>query len=134
MTEAISRFRKLDWLLDDFASRVDTVRGALVLSEDGLPTGISELLPRDEAEQLAAVAAGLHSLAGAAGRMLGTGAARQTMVELEGGYLFVIAAGARSALAVLTAAGTDLSLVAYEMARLVRRVGDHLREPARAGE
>ncbi|BCK66912.1 hypothetical protein Srufu_008650 [Streptomyces libani subsp. rufus] len=55
------------------------------------------------------------------------------MVELEGGFLFVVAAGDGSCLSVFGDAEADIGLVAYEMARLVKRVGAHLGTPVRAG-
>jgi predicted regulator of Ras-like GTPase activity (Roadblock/LC7/MglB family) len=132
VTNATHRFKKLDWLLDDLAARISEVRGALVLSNDGLPTGTSEGLRREDSEHLAALASGFHSLAKGVGRHFEAGMARQTMVEMDDGFLFVVAAGDGSVLAVLTTAGADMSLIAYEMARLVRRVGEHMDEPPRA--
>jgi predicted regulator of Ras-like GTPase activity (Roadblock/LC7/MglB family) len=55
------------------------------------------------------------------------------MVEMDDGFLFVAAAGDGSCLAVLTAVTADIGLVGYEMARLVKRVGEHLYTPPRAG-
>ncbi|GAA2747824.1 MULTISPECIES: roadblock/LC7 domain-containing protein [Kitasatospora] len=117
---------ELNWLLDELVSRVAQVRYAEVLSGDGLAMGTSAGLDREDAEHLAAVAAGFHSLAKGAGRHFDAGEVRQTMVELERGFLFVAAAGEGSCLAVFATADADLGLVAYEMARLVRRVGEHL--------
>jgi predicted regulator of Ras-like GTPase activity (Roadblock/LC7/MglB family) len=45
---------------------------------------------------------------------------------MESAFLFVTAAGEGSCLAVLAAASVDAGLVAYEMAILVKRVGEHL--------
>ncbi|MEU5751156.1 roadblock/LC7 domain-containing protein [Streptomyces sp. NPDC047853] len=126
------RTRELDWLLDDLVLRVGDVRHAVVLSNDGLAVGASTGLGREDAEHLAAVASGFHSLAKGAGRHFGAGGVRQTMVEMDDGFLFVAAAGEGSCLAVLTAVTADIGLVAYEMARLVRRVGEHLRTAPRA--
>ncbi|MFF8093578.1 roadblock/LC7 domain-containing protein [Streptomyces sp. NPDC016675] len=126
------RTRELDWLLDDLVIRVGEVRHAVVLSNDGLAVGASTGLGREDAEHLAAVASGFHGLAKGAGRHFGAGGVRQTMVEIDDGFLFVAAAGAGSRLAVLTAVTADIGLVAYEMARLVRRVGEHLRTAPRA--
>lgn len=123
---------ELDWLLDDLASRVHEVRHALVLSNDGLAVGASSGLAREDAEHLAAVASGFHSLAKGAGRHFHAGGVRQTMVEMDGAFLFVVAAGDGSCLAVLSAASADIGLIAYEMARLVKRVGEHLSTPPRA--
>ncbi|MEU0739888.1 roadblock/LC7 domain-containing protein [Streptomyces sp. NPDC006134] len=120
-----------DWLLDGLVTRVRDVRHAVVLSGDGLAVGASTRLGREDAEHLAAVASGFHSLAKGAGRHFGVGGVRQTMVELDDGFLFVVAAGDGSCLAVLTAVTADIGLVAYEMACLVKRVGEHLRTPPR---
>ncbi|OKK05551.1 dynein regulation protein LC7 [Streptomyces sp. CB02400] len=124
---------ELDWLLDDMVLRVGDVRHAVVLSNDGLAVGASGGLGREDAEHLAAVASGFHSLAKGAGRHFGAGGVRQTMVEMDDGFLFVAAAGDGTCLALLTAVTADIGLVAYEMARLVKRVGEHLHTPPRAG-
>lgn len=123
---------ELDWLLDDLVTRVGDVRHAVVLSNDGLAVGASTGLVRADAEHLAAVASGFHSLAKGTGRHFGVGGVRQTMVEMDDAFLFVAAAGDGSCLAVLTAVTADIGLVAYEMARLVKRVGEHLYTAPRA--
>ena len=130
-TGAGRRSGELDWLLDDLVLRVTDVRHAVVLSGDGLAMGASGGLGREDAEHLAAVASGFHSLAKGAGRHFGAGGVRQTMVEMDDAFLFVAAAGDGSCLAVLTAVTADIGLVAYEMARMVKRVGEHLRTPTR---
>ncbi len=130
-TRARRRSGELDWLLDDMVLRVAGLRHAVVLSNDGLAVGASEGLGREDAEHLAAVASGFHSLAKGAGRHFGAGGVRQTMVEMDDGFLFVAAAGDGSCLALLTAVTADIGLVAYEMARLVKRVGEHLRTAPR---
>ena len=117
---------ELDWLLDDLVTRVAQIEKAVVLSRDGLAIGASMGMSREDAEHLAAIAAGFQSLARSVGRHLGGGNARQTIVEMESAFLFVTAAGEGSCLAVLTAANADVGLVAYEMAVLVKRVGQHL--------
>ncbi|MFC8125994.1 roadblock/LC7 domain-containing protein [Streptomyces sp. NPDC057302] len=125
------RSGELDWLLDDLVLRVGEVRHAVVLSNDGLAVGASTALAREDAEHLAAVASGFHSLAKGAGRHFGAGGVRQTMVEMDDAFLFVAAAGDGSCLAVLSTVTADIGLVAYEMARLVKRVGEHLYTPPR---
>ncbi|WP_171172315.1 roadblock/LC7 domain-containing protein [Streptomyces sp. I05A-00742] len=125
---------KLNWLLDDLVERVGTIRKALVLSGDGLAAGSSADLTREDAEHLAAVASGFHSLAKGVGRRFDAGQVRQTVVELEGAFLFVTAAGHGSALAVLADADSDIGLIAYEMTLLVKRVGAHLASSPRTGE
>ncbi|MFE9663478.1 MULTISPECIES: roadblock/LC7 domain-containing protein [unclassified Streptomyces] len=116
----------LNWLLDELVQRVASIRKALVLSGDGLPTGVSQGLTREDSEHLAAVASGFHSLAKGVGRHFDAGGVRQTVVELDEAFLFVTAAGDGSCLAVLSDADSDVGQVAYEMTLLVKRVGAHL--------
>lgn len=123
---------ELNWLLDELVSQVPQVRHAVVLSGDGLSIGASAGLSRDDGERYAAIAAGFHSLAKVAGRHFQAGQVVQTMVELEGGFLFVAAAGEGSCLSLFTGADADVGLVAYEMARMVRRVAEHLAVPFRS--
>ncbi len=68
---------ELNWLLDDLVDRVASIRKALVLSGDGLPTGVSRDLTREDSEHLAAVASGFHSLAKGVGRHFEAGNVRQ---------------------------------------------------------
>ena len=117
---------ELNWLLDDLVDRVASIRKAVVLSGDGLATGVSKDLTREDGEHLAAVASGFHSLAKGVGRHFEAGNVRQTVVELDDAFLCVTAAGDGSCLAVLSDADSDVGLVAYEMTLLVKRVGAHL--------
>ena len=121
-----SQTRELNWLLDDLVERVGSIRKALVLSSDGLPTGFSKDLTREDSEHLAAVSSGFHSLAKGVGRHFEAGNVRQTVVERDDAFLFVTAAGDGSCLAVLADADADIGQIAYEMTLLVKRVGVHL--------
>ena len=122
----MSRASELDWLLDDLVARVVNIDKDVILTRDGLAIGASAGLSREDAEHLSAVAAGFQSLARGAGTQFGGGQPRQTIVEMDSAFLFVTAAGEGSCLAVLTTAEADAGLVAYEMAVLVKRVGQHL--------
>lgn len=132
MNQPYTPSQELNWLLDDLAKRVSEVRHAIVLSGDGLVVAASSGLDREERERFAAIASGLHSLAKGSGRSFDAGGVVSTMVELEGGFLFVVAAGERSCLAVFGGADADLGLVAYEMARLVKQVSEHLAVTSRS--
>ena len=110
---------QLDWLLDDLVLRVAHIERAVFLSQDGLALGASRGLDQADAEHLAALAAGFQSLARGAGRHFGGGEARQTIIEMSSGFLFVTAAGQGTCLAVLTGAEADVGLVAYEMAAVM---------------
>jgi predicted regulator of Ras-like GTPase activity (Roadblock/LC7/MglB family) len=117
---------ELNWLLDGLVNQVAQVHQAVVLSSDGLLVGASTGLTRENAEHLSAVAASFQSLARSAGRQFGGGAVRQTIVEMDHAFLFVTAAGSGACLAVLAGAEADVGLIAYEMAMLVKRVGQHM--------
>lgn len=134
MSGTIETSGELNWLLDELVSQVPQIRHAVVLSGDGLPIGASDELPRDDRERFAAIASGFHSLAKGAGQHFQAGQVVQTLVELEGGFLFVASAGEGSCLSVFTDADADVGLVAYEMARLVTRVTDHLGVPYRTDD
>jgi uncharacterized protein len=123
--------RGLGWLLDDLVQRVPSARQAVVLSVDGLLMGASQGVSRADAEHMSAIAAGFQSLARGAGRHFQAGSVRQTIVEMESAFLFVTAAGQGACLAVLADANSDIGLIAYEMAMLVKRVGQNLSTPMR---
>lgn len=122
----------LDWLLDDLADRVVGAAHAIVLSADGLLLGRSRDLPPEDAEHLSALASAFQSLARGTGRHFGGGEVRQTIVEMESAFLFVTAAGQGTCLAVLAEANVDVGHIAYEMAMLVKRVGQHITTNPRA--
>ena len=127
---------QLDWLLDGLVNRVAHLQHAAILSRDGLATGSSAGLSREDAEHLAALAAGIASLSSGGSEYFGIGQVQQTVIEADSGFLFVTAAGEGSCLAVLAAPAADVGTVAYEMAVLVKRVGRHLgvgRRPAADG-
>jgi predicted regulator of Ras-like GTPase activity (Roadblock/LC7/MglB family) len=116
----------LAWLLDDLADRVTDFRRAVILSRDGLLIAASKDLSREDAEHLSAVAAAVQSLAAGTGDRFLAGGVRQTIIELEEGIFFVIAAGEGSCLAALCPAAADAGTVAYEMAMLAKRARPHL--------
>ena len=124
--------RDLDWLITAFARRIQGVTSVVVLSTDGLVLALSEDLPRDTADTLAAVTAGLTSLTAGAARHMGAGAVNQVIVEMEGGFLFVTTISEGSALAVMSDTDADIGLIGYEMSLLVARIGQVLTPALRA--
>ena len=125
---------QLGWLLDNLVSRVANVSQALVLSRDGLVVAKSKTMSQEQAEHLSALAAGVHSLARGTGQQVDGGEVRQTIIEMESAFMFVMAAGRGTCLAVLAQAGANLGVMAYEMGMLVRRMGTHLTAAPRAPE
>lgn len=117
---------QLGWLLDDLVDKVEPIEQALILSRDGLVVAASRGLSREDSEYLSALAAGVQSLARGTGEHFRGGNVRQTIIEMEKAFLFVVAAGRGTALTVLTTSDPNVGVVAYEMAMLVRRMGKYL--------
>ena len=117
---------ELDWLLENLTSAVSGVRHAVILSPDGLALGRSPGVTNETAEHLAALAAALHSLARGAGQQFGQGDVSQTIVEMQAALLFITPAGRGTCLALLAEATADAGQIAYEMAVLIKRVGQHM--------
>jgi hypothetical protein len=116
----------LNWLVADFTARVVHVAHAIVVSSDGVPMALSDGIPRDFADQLAAITCGLVGLIQGAARVLEAGPATRALVDMEGGLMLVMAMSDGSSLAVLAAPQCDTDLVSYEMTLLVEAVGDVL--------
>jgi predicted regulator of Ras-like GTPase activity (Roadblock/LC7/MglB family) len=124
---------KLDWLLENLLERTPGARHGLVLSRDGLKLCRSPELSVDQADQLAAIAAGIQSLSHGASVEFGdgTGGVRQAMTEFYGGILFVVEAGEGAHLAVVAGEDADVGLVGHNMNELVEQIGEYLSAPPR---
>ena len=132
MPELSAEARNLNWLVANFSKGTPGVAHAIVLSADGLPIAMSERLDRPKADQLAAIASGLASLTQGAARCFEGGRVKQTVVEMDRGFLFVMSISDGSCLAVLAASSCNVGVVAYEMTVLVARAGDVLTPTLRA--
>jgi uncharacterized protein len=113
--------RNLNWLVSNFVAGVPGVTQAAVVSSDGLLIASSDGIDRIAADRLAAVAAGLQSIARGASVPLSGGAVHEVIVELEHVILFVMSISESSVLAVTASRPCDVGLVGYEMAVLVER-------------
>ncbi|GAA1172949.1 putative regulator of Ras-like GTPase activity (Roadblock/LC7/MglB family) [Kitasatospora gansuensis] len=125
--------RDLDWLLENLLAATPGARHALVLSADGLKLCHTADLSTDQADQLAAIASGMQSLAHGASIEFGdrTGGVRQSMTEFHGGILCIVAAGEGAHLAVVTDESADVGVVGHNMYGLVEQIGTYLTAPAR---
>jgi uncharacterized protein len=117
---------RFHWLLVEFVERTKGVRDAVAVSSDGLLLAASSGRTAHNAEQLAAIVAGLTSLANGAARCFGLEALEQVIVEMSGGYLFVAAIGDGSNLGLLTESNCDVGLIGYEMMLLLNQAGQVL--------
>src|SRR3954462_11955214 len=132
MREMSQGRRGISWLITDFVNNVPGVAHTVVVSSDGLPLAFSDGFPKDRADQLAAVSAGLISLTQGASRVFEGGPVVQTVVEMQRGLLLIMSISDGSCLAVLASADSDLGLVAYQMTLLVERAGQVLTPAVRA--
>lgn len=126
MNDTTQPSTKLNWLLEELVSGVVGARHAIVLSNDGMLIERSSGLPKDEADQLSAMASALQSLARGVGDRFDGGPVRQNIVEMSHAYLFITAAGEGACLALLADETADLGMIGYELNRLVQRVRQHL--------
>jgi predicted regulator of Ras-like GTPase activity (Roadblock/LC7/MglB family) len=123
----------LDWMLKDLAESVPETRHVIVLSSDGLRMA-QYGTDTDTADRLAAACAGLQSLSSAIASELpdGDGRMRLVVIEVSGGFFYLMAAGAGAYLAVLANEGVDAGLMGQRMRDLVARIGEHLTSPPRS--
>ncbi|MEV4430341.1 MULTISPECIES: roadblock/LC7 domain-containing protein [Streptomyces] len=119
---------KLSWLLEGLLERTPGTRHALVLSRDGLKLCRTPELSVDQADQLAAIAAGIQSLSHGASVEFGdgTGGVRSAMAEFYGGILFIVEAGEGAHLALVADEDADAGLVGHNMSELVEQLSEYL--------
>ncbi len=122
----------LNWLVSDFVGRVADVAHAAVVSADGVPLALSDDIPGEFAEQLAAITSGLASLMQGAARIFEGGPPTQSLVAMESGLMLIKVISDGSSLCVLASPDCDTDLISYEMSLLVEAAGEVL-SPALRG-
>lgn len=124
---------ELGWLLEQLLARTPGTRHALLLSGDGLRICHTPELSTDQADQLAAISAGIQSLSHGASLEFGDGrgGVRQSMTEFYGGILFIVEAGAGAHVAVVANESADAGLVGHNLAELVEQLSHYLTAPPR---
>jgi uncharacterized protein len=122
----------LDWLITSFTERVPAVTRGAVVSADGLPLACSRGFPPDGLDQLAAIIAGLTSLAYGLASIFDGGRVVHTVVVMDRSLMIIRVISHGASLVVLAAADCDVGHVAYEMALLGDQVGHALSPAARA--
>ncbi|MFF5252096.1 roadblock/LC7 domain-containing protein [Streptomyces leeuwenhoekii] len=121
-----------DWMLKELYDGVPGIEMIVVLSADGLRIARYAGDP-DAADRVAAACAGLQSLAGAVAQEIpdSDGRMKLVIIEIDGGYFYLMAAGANAYLAVLSDIVCEPGLMSNRMRDLVARIGPHLTSPAR---
>lgn len=116
--------RDLSWVLNDLL-QVPGARHAILVSADGLLLERSSEIGRDEAETNAAAMSSMQSLSRAVAPFVGGGggAWRQTLLEYDHGWIFLIAAGSGAYLAASTAPDVDMEAMSFRMQQQVGALG-----------
>jgi predicted regulator of Ras-like GTPase activity (Roadblock/LC7/MglB family) len=130
---ASAEVRNFNWLLSSFVDGTPGVTDAVAVSSDGLLMAMSSTLERAGAEQLAAIIAGMTSLAESTARCFALGALGQVIIAMQEGYLFVSSVSDGSSLGVVADRRCDVGSVGYQMTLLVERAGAAL-SPALVAE
>ncbi|GAA0235842.1 roadblock/LC7 domain-containing protein [Actinomadura nitritigenes] len=126
-----NQVQDLAWLLRGLGEEVPVIRGSVLLSSDGMMKA-ADGFDRASAEQLAALASGLFSIARSAGTKFDdSNEVRQVVAELKSSQLYISWAGYNSVLAVLAEETADPAVVGFEMARLIKAVRPFLHTAAR---
>ncbi|MGW4436501.1 roadblock/LC7 domain-containing protein [Streptomyces sp. NPDC004596] len=121
----------IDWMLKQLNDGVPGIQMIVVLSADGLRIARHGGDP-DAADRVAAACAGLQSLAGAITQEIeGSGDMKLVVIEIDGGYFYLMNAGANAFLAVLADVTCEPGRMSGMMRDLVVRIGTHLTSPPR---
>jgi len=131
--EHSAEVRNFNWLLSNFVETTAGVTDAVAVSSDGLLMAMSSTLERAGAEQLAAIIAGMTSLAESTARCFALGELDQVIIAMQDGYLFVSSVSDGSSLGVVADRRCDVGMVGYHMQMLLQRVGAAL-SPALVAE
>ena len=123
VVSASADVRNFNWLLSNFVETTAGVTDAVAVSSDGLLMAMSSSLERAGAEQLAAIIAGMTSLAESTARCFALGGLEQVIIAMQEGYLFVSSVSDGSSLGVVADRRCDVGAVGYQMQMLVERVG-----------
>ena len=123
----------LSWVLNDVL-QVPGAQHAILVSADGLLLASSDQIGRDDADTVAAAMSSMQSLSRAVAPFVGSqspGRWRQTLLEYEGGWIFLIAAGSGAYLAAAAVADVDMEAMSFRMQQLVSALGKAMSTPPR---
>ncbi|MFF5291972.1 roadblock/LC7 domain-containing protein [Paractinoplanes globisporus] len=113
-------------LLDQLHDHLPGTDGVVLLSGDGILLAASAATRADRADQLSAVAAGLHAIARAADSLNGGGRVDQTVVEMDYRMLVIVPVTGEMLLAVVFDAVNDLSGTRQRIAAFADHLGVRL--------
>ena len=113
--------QSFNWLVNRFADGTAGVIAAIAVSADGLLIEMSNVMERDSADRLAAIASATLGLANGVSDSYPLGPPDKVIIELEHGYLLVCTMTIGCSLGVLASKPASLGTIAYEMAMFSNR-------------
>jgi len=126
VTEQQSPGEAFAWLLNNFVESTNGVNHALAVSADGIKLASSEHLPKANADQFAAITAGLSSLIHGAAACFGESQVERVMIEMGSSFLLIANISHGAVLGAIARKDADLAYVAYEMTVFAERAGSVL--------
>ncbi|WP_053676157.1 roadblock/LC7 domain-containing protein [Streptomyces sp. WM4235] len=122
----------LSWMLDS-ALEIPGALHAVLVSADGLLMARTKDFDKDNADTVAAAMSGVQSLSRSLGFFVDGGHLqwRQTLVEFDGGWVFLISAGEGAYLGVSASPDVDMQDITFRMLQLVGQLGKALTTPPR---
>jgi len=122
----------LSWMLDS-ALEIPGALHAVLISADGLLMARTKDFDKDDADRVAAAMSGVQSLSRSLGFFCEDSSHqwRQTLVEFDGGWVFLISAGDGAYLGVSASPDVDMQDITFRMQQLVGQLGKVLVAPPR---
>ncbi|MFF2778566.1 roadblock/LC7 domain-containing protein [Streptomyces sp. NPDC058052] len=122
----------LSWMLDS-ALEIPGALHAVLISADGLLMARSNGYGKDNADRVAAAMSGVQSLSRSLAFFCEDPSARwrQTLVEFDGGWVFLISAGEGAYLGLSASPDVDMADITFRMQQLVGQLGKVLMTPPR---
>lgn len=122
----------LSWMLDS-ALEIPGALHAVLISADGLLMARTKEFDKDNADRVAAAMSGVQSLSRSLAFFCEDTSQqwRQTLVEFDGGWVFLISAGTGAYLGVSASSEVDMHDITFRMQQLVGQLGKALTTPPR---
>ncbi|MET9613643.1 roadblock/LC7 domain-containing protein [Kitasatospora indigofera] len=122
----------LSWMLDS-ALEIPGALHAVLISADGLLMARTKDFDKDNADRVAAAMSGVQSLSRSLAFFADDPGQRwqQTLVEFDGGWVFLISAGEGAYLGVSASQDIDMQDITFRMQQLVGQLGKFLAAPPR---
>ncbi|MDO0929264.1 roadblock/LC7 domain-containing protein [Streptomyces sp. TG1A-8] len=115
--------------LDEVIGKVEGARHAVLLGSDGLPRGATTGMSQDLADTISAAMTGIHAYSRATSQFAGVSQEahwRQTVIEFQHGWIFLISAGRGAFLAAAAEHHADIGEFTTRLHEVVPRLSAYL--------